>query len=232
MSLIKNPKQYLGVFAKNPPDTTIAQRDPTGTDIQYRLFTEWLNETTTAVWILTGFSAGAAVWQLMAAGSESPAGVFSTVTATTTIHAGTILSAGTAVTAATTVTAGTGITATTGAITATSGNLVATNGNLVFGTSGNKISTPYASNTATAGANSFGTVTLSSGTVTVATTAITAASMVFLTRQSTNSSTALGILCIGTRSAGVNFVINACTIGTPGTPVSADNSIVAWMIVN
>jgi hypothetical protein len=123
------------------------------------------------------------------------------------------------------ITAGTTLTATLGAITAT-------NGNLVLGTAGNKILSTSVASTTTAGANSFGTVTLSSGTATVATSAVTANSIIFLTRTGVGASSALGELTIASISANTNFVINAATVGTPGTPLATDASVVGWMIVN
>lgn len=107
-----------------------------------------------------------------------------------------------------------------------------TNGNLVFPNAGNKIITPAASNTATAGSNAFGTVTLVSGTITVTTTAVTASSLIFISRMSVGSSTALGQLTVGTVTAGTSFVINAATQATPGTPLATDLSVVCWQIIN
>ena len=60
---------------------------------------------------------------------------------------------------------------------------ISTQGNLNFLASGNKINTPASSNTTSAGANAFGTVTLTSGTATVSTTAITSSSILLLSRQ-------------------------------------------------
>lgn len=119
-----------------------------------------------------------------------------------------------------------------GTLTATLGAITATNGNFVFGTAGNKIITPAAANTATAGANAFGTVTLIAGTITVTTTAVTASSIILLTRQSVGASTALGALTVGTITPGVSFVISADTLATPGTPLAADLSVVGWQIIN
>lgn len=125
------------------------------------------------------------------------------------------------------VTAGTTLTATSGAITAT-------NGNLVLGTAGNKIISTSVASTTTAGANSFGTVTLSSGTATISTTAVTASSIIMLTRQSAGSTGAnpLGMLSVGTISAGTSFVINALTTANSTTNVATDVSVVGWMIIN
>lgn len=145
------------------------------------------------------------------------------------------------------ITAGTGITSTTGNIvatagavnagtsmTATLGAITATNGNLVLGTAGNKIVSTSVASTTTAGANSFGTVTLVNGTATVSTTAVTANSIIMLTRQSpgTTGANPLGMLSIGTIVAGTSFVINALTTANSTTNVASDVSSVGWMIIN
>ncbi len=141
-----------------------------------------------------------------------------------------------------------GITATTGniaasagsvtaatTVTATLGAITATNGNLVLGTAGNKIlSTSTAVNTAAAGANSFGTVTLAGGTATVATTAVTANSIILITRQSvgTTGAAALGQLSIGTIVGGTSFDINAWSAASAVALQATDVSIIGWMIIN
>lgn len=124
-------------------------------------------------------------------------------------------------------TAGTTITATLGAITAS-------NGNLVLGTAGNKIVSSSVASTTTAGANSFGTVTLATGTATISTTAVTASSIIMLTRQSAGATGAnpLGMLSVGTITGGTSFVINALTTANSTTNVSTDVSVVGWMIIN
>lgn len=120
-------------------------------------------------------------------------------------------------------------------ITATLGAITATNGNIVLGTAGNKqIYTSVATNTATAGANSAGTVTLIGGTITVTTTEVTASSLIRLTRQSVGATGAndLGILSVGTIVAATSFIINAWTV-TNATVLQADDvSIIFWEIVN
>lgn len=160
---------------------------------------------------------------------------------------GDISSSAASLSAATTVTAGTGITATTGNIeatagqvnagtsitagttlTATLGDITATNGNLVLGTAGNKIEI-------TTGANaSAGTATLASGTVTVNTSAVTANSLIFLSRKSIGSTGAnpLGLLVVGTITAGASFVINAVTEADATSVVATDVSDVDWWIIN
>jgi len=119
-------------------------------------------------------------------------------------------------------------------ITATLGDITATNGNLVLGTAGNKIvSTSVASNT-TAGANSFGTVTLVGGTATVSTTAVTASSIIYLFRQGVGATgaAALGILSVGTITASTSFVINAVQAADATSLQASDVSVIGWMIVN
>lgn len=119
-----------------------------------------------------------------------------------------------------------------GSITATLGNITATNGNLVLGTAGNKLVSTSVGTTITAGANSIGSVTLASGTATVATTAVTASSLIITWRQGVGASTALGDLTIGTITAGTSFQVYAATVGTPGTPLATDASVVGYMIIN
>lgn len=124
-------------------------------------------------------------------------------------------------------TAGTTITATLGAITAT-------NGNLVLGTAGNKILSTSVGTTTSAGANSFGSVTLSSGTATVSTTSVTTNSLIFIWRQSIGATgaAALGQLSVGTIVNGTSFVINAALTATATSLATTDVSVVGWMIVN
>lgn len=133
----------------------------------------------------------------------------------------------TTVSATSTITAGTTLTATLGAITAT-------NGNVVLGTAGNKILSTSVGSTTAAGANSFGTVTLVGGTATVATTAVTASSIIFLTRMTVGATgaAALGILSVGTISAGTSFIINAWQTANATALATTDVSNIGWMIVN
>lgn len=158
--------------------------------------------------------------------SASDLFVISNNTALGTSNALTLSQAG-ALNATTSITAGTTLTATLGAITAT-------NGNLVLNTAGNKIVSTSVGSTSTAGANSFGTVTLVNGTVTVSTTAVTASSIIILTRQSVGTTGAndLGILSVGTIVAATSFDINAWTV-TNATALQADDqSVIGWMIIN
>ncbi len=132
------------------------------------------------------------------------------------------------------VTAGTGLIATTGGVTATAGNVTATNGNIVRGTAGNKDVYTSVATTTAAGANSAGTVTLVAGTATVATTAVTANSQIRLYRQGIGATgaAALGFLTLGTKTAGVSFVITAVQPANATAAQTTDVSVVGWEIVN
>lgn len=124
--------------------------------------------------------------------------------------------------------------AATTTLTATLGNITATNGNIVRGTAGNKDVYSSVASTTTAGANSAGTVTLVGGTATISTTAITAASQVRLYRQGIGATgaAALGILTLGTVSAGVSFIINAVQAANATALQASDVSVIGWEIVN
>lgn len=119
-------------------------------------------------------------------------------------------------------------------LTATLGNITATNGNIVRGTAGNKDVYSSVGTTTAAGANSAGTVTLVGGTATVATTAVTAASQIRLYRQGIGATgaAALGHVTLGTKSAGVSFVINAVQAADATALQASDVSVIAWEIVN
>ncbi len=125
------------------------------------------------------------------------------------------------------------ITATT-TLTATLGNITATNGNIVRGAAGNKDVYSSVASTTTAGANSAGTVTLVGGTATVSTTAVTASSIIRIYRQGIGSTgaAALGILSIGTITAGTSFVINAVQAANATALQASDVSVIGWEIVN
>lgn len=105
-------------------------------------------------------------------------------------------------------------------------------GNLTMSSIGGKINWSHVATTIVAGANSIGTVALAVGTATVATTAVTANSLILLTRQAINLSTAMGALSIANLVAGVSFDIVAETPGTPGTPLAGDLSTILWVIIN
>lgn len=111
---------------------------------------------------------------------------------------------------------------------------VSCTGNFTFTTAGNKINSTSVATNGTAGANSFGSVTLSGGTATVSTTAITTNSLVFLTRQTIGATgaAALGMISRGTIVNGVSFVINSLLTADATNLATTDVSNVAWFIVN
>ena len=164
------------------------------------------------------------------------------ITGTTNINTtgSSVTSIGTGGTGAVNIGNATGNTSVTGSLTATTtltatlGAITATNGNLVLGTAGNKIVSTSVASTTTAGANSFGKVTLVAGTAIVSTTAVTASSIIFLTRQGVGSTgaAALGNLSIGTITAGTSFVINAWSATDATALATTDVSSIGWMIVN
>lgn len=121
-----------------------------------------------------------------------------------------------------------------GSITSTLGDITATNGNIVRGTAGNKDVYTSVATTIAAGANSAGTVTLVGGTATVSTTVVTANSQIRLYRQGIGATgaAALGILTLGTKTAGVSFVINAVTAASATANQATDVSVIGWEIVN
>ncbi len=108
------------------------------------------------------------------------------------------------------------------------------NGNLTLNAAGNKILSTSVASTTTAGANSFGTVTLVGGTATVSTTAVTASSIIYLFRQGIGATgaAALGILTVGTITAGTSFVIRSVQAADATALEASDVSSIGWMIVN
>jgi hypothetical protein len=77
----------------------------------------------------------------------------------------------------------------------------------------------------------MGTATLSSGTVTVANTSVTASTRIFLSRYSIGASAgAIGVLSVGTVSAGTSFIINALKTADH-TVETNDVSVVHWLLV-
>jgi hypothetical protein len=177
-------------------------------------------------------------------GATPGAATFTNLTANGTVNLNTtgagVTSIGTGGTGAVNIGNATGNTAVTGSLTATTtltatlGAITATNGNLVLGTAGNKIVSTSVASTTTAGANSFGKVTLVGGTATVSTTAVTASSIIFLTRQGIGATGAnpLGELSIGTIVAATSFVINAWSQADATALAATDVSSIGWMIVN
>ena len=241
--------QSFGVRYENVEVPTIQTRAPATTDVNYPIGKRWVDKTNNAEYCLTSLSSVggilSATWVATGGGSVE----LSTLTGdtgTATPSGGNIKLAGTANQITTTASAAQvvvslpsaivapgSITATT-TLTATLGNITATNGNIVRGTAGNKDVYTSVATTVTAGANSAGTVTLVAGTATIATTAVTANSIIRLYRQGigTTGAAVLGILTIGTKTAGVSFVINSVQPGDATGVQSSDVSVVAWEIVN
>lgn len=237
-----NPLSYLGVRAETPPQQIVASRNPiNATDNNYDIGTLWINQSNNSCWQLAGYSAGAALWQVLGGSSVA----INTINTNAPV-AGNYTLAGTANQITVAQTAGTStfsipaaftapgsITATT-SITATLGNITATNGNIVRGTAGNKDVYSSVASTTAAGANSAGTVTLVGGTATISTTAVTASSQIRLYRQGVGATgaAALGILTLGTVTAGVSFVINAVQAADATALQASDVSVIGWEIVN
>lgn len=112
------------------------------------------------------------------------------------------------------------------------GDVTFDNGNLTFATAGNKIKTTSIGSGLSAGANSFGTVTLSSGTATVMTSAMGASTQILMTRTNVAGSTSLGALYISTFTANTSFTITSAQLATPSSTQTGDNSTVFWMMIN
>ena len=202
-----------------------------------------INLLGTANQITTTGAGSTITWSLPVA-ITAPGSLTTTTTlaATTTITAGTGISSTTgnivatagnisatlgSMSAGTSITAGTTLTATLGAITAT-------NGNLVLGTAGNKILSTSVGTTTTAGANSFGSVTLVGGTATVNTSAVKTASLIVIWRQTVGATgaAALGHLCHGTIVDSTSFVINSNLTADATALATTDVSVVGYMIIN
>lgn len=242
--------------------TTLNLRNPNGYDgspgTQYKQgIVRFANDTEAAAGTATnvavtpaqmstaGIGADFASPPVLGFGSTTPRPVHATTLSavgTTTINTSgsAVTTIGTGGTGATNIGNATGNTAVTGSLTtstsltATLGNITATNGNIVKGTAGNKdVYTSVATN-ATAGANSAGTVTLVGGTATVATTAVTASSLIRLYRQGVGATgaAALGFITLGTKTAGVSFVINSFQVADATALQASDVSVVFWEIVN
>lgn len=94
-------------------------------------------------------------------------------------------------------------------------------GNFIFSTVGKGLQIKTGSN-ATAG-----TATLTAGIVTINTTAVTANSMIFITRRSF-SGLAIGMVGVGTITAGTSFTIVSKDVDNN---MVDDSSTVSWMIV-
>ena len=148
-------------------------------------------------------------------GTAPNAGSFTTLSAVTTVAAGTSVTAGTT-------------------LTATLGDITALNGNMVKTAAGNKDIYSSVASSATAGANSAGTVTLVGGTATITTTAVTADSLIRYYRQGIGATgaAALGHLSIANIVASTSFDINAVQAADATALQASDVSIIFWEIVN
>jgi len=232
---------YTQGFGSRPENVEVPHYDvraPTTTDVNYPLGKWWLYVGNSLWYLLSLSSAGGSLsanWIQIASASGDILSVIGTanqITAATTAGIVT-LSTPTTFIAPGSIASTTTITAATG-LTVTFGNITATNGNLVLGTAGNKNIYSSVASTTTAGANSAGTVTLTGGSATISTTAITAASIVRLYRQGVGSTgaAALGIVSLGTVSAGVSFIINSWLTANATSLCTTDVSVIAWEIVN
>jgi hypothetical protein len=238
---------YTLAFGTRPENIEVPHYDsraPTATDVNYPIGKEWLwinnavykllglatvQGITTATWVELAGSSGSIISVLGTANQvtvNTVAGVATISLPSAMITPGSLTTT-TSLSATTTVTAGT-------SITATLGNITATNGNIVRGTAGNKDIYSSVASTTTAGANSAGTVTLVGGTATISTTAVTASSQIRLYRQGIGATgaAALGILTLGTKTAGVSFVINAVQAADATSLQASDVSVIGWEIVN
>lgn len=241
-----DPLSYLNQNELRYVKKVIAQRAPTVRDKNgYAYGDIWIDQVTDTAYVFSNVTAGDAEWVAMAGGSASLVDLDAD-SGSASPSSQVITLAGTANQISTSASGDTvtfavpssfvapgSVTATT-TVTATLGAITATNGNLVLGTAGNKIVSSSVASTTTAGANSFGKVTLVAGTATVATTAVTASSIIYLTRQSPGATgaAALGQLSIGTITAGTSFVINALSNADSTALATTDVSSVAWFIVN
>ena len=208
------------------PQFIVGNRAPTSQDI-YNPGTRIQNNAVTPP--AQYYTSGAGLWYQLPSSSfgvSSVTGTSNQITASPTVG-NVVLSIPSAFTAPGSITA-------TTTVTATLGNITATNGNIVRGTAGNKDVYSSVATTTTAGANSAGTVTLVGGTATISTTAVTANSQIRLYRQGIGSTgaAALGILSLGTITAGASFVINAVQAANATALQASDVSVIAWEIVN
>lgn len=100
----------------------------------------------------------------------------------------------------------------------------ATTANVLINTAGKGIQIKEGSNAR------MGTATLSSGTITISNTSVTANTRIFVSRYSPSTSTAIGILSVGTVTASTSFIINALK-EADATVQTNDVSVVHWMLV-
>jgi len=126
-------------------------------------------------------------------------------------------------TSTTTIQAGSGTIVMTGAI--ANSSTITSAGNVLINGAGKYLGIHHGAVT-----DFCGTCTLASGTVTVLNTNIAAGDIILLTRVSINGSTTLGELTY-TISASTNFVVTSVILGTPGSPQTADTSILNYVII-
>lgn len=230
MGLFTNPVGYAGY----PPNSTTATT--VNSTVRAATAAEAAAGTLTTAYISPATAQSATALDFASPpvtgyGSTTPRPVAATtITATTTIAA------------TTTVTAGTGITSTTGNIVATAGNVTAgaavsatttvTAGTDLISTAGNLLLQGAAKQIRIEGGavtDFVGTATLVAGTVTVANTNIAAADEIFVTRESVNGSTALGVFDTSITPA-TSFTITARN-PTDALTQTNDTSIVKYVII-
>lgn len=103
-------------------------------------------------------------------------------------------------------------------------DITASNADIISATAGKGIQIKEGSNAR------MGTATLVAGTVTISNTSVTANTRIFINRYDVNSSTALGLLSVGTVTPSTSFVINALK-EADATVQTNDVSIVHWMLI-
>lgn len=225
--------QAWGNRAENVEVPVIQSRAPATTDYLFPVGKRWIDSVNNAEYGLTSLTSTSnivsAAWQLLGSASGSVASVLGTanqVTVTTVSNVATVSLPSAIITP--------GSLTTTTTLTATLGAITATNGNLVLGAAGNKMIRSSVATTTTAGANSMGTVTLVGGTATISTTAVTASSLIQISRMSVGATGAnpLGLLSVGTISAGASFVINAWSATDATALAATDVSSIVWEITN
>lgn len=226
MGLIRSVTQYLGVFAKNPPELIEAERAPTANDKNYRPGSLWLNKSAatsyqwpgSGSWIPLGGDVVAVATintQAPIAGNYTLAGTASQITktdtaGTTTFSLPSAITAPGSLTTTTTLTAGTDITATLG--------------HVIINGAAKQLRVHGGAVT-----DFIGQATLTAGVATVLNTNIAAGDKVVVSRRGINGSTALGVFDV-TVSAGVSFVITARKPADATTETN-DISIVDYFIV-
>lgn len=210
----------------------VANSAPTVAQNQNQPSTFWLQPKPSAsgnLYVLNGFTNGVPSWALIGGPSGSIINVVGTANQITSTVASNV-----ATLSIPAIFIAPGSIAATTTLTATLGDITATNGNIVRVTAGNKDVYSSVASTTTAGANSAGTVTLVGGTATISTTSVTANSQIRLYRQGIGATgaAALGVLTLGTKTAGVSFIINAVQPASATALQATDVSVIGWEIVN